>query len=64
MYTSTVTSAPFLLAMADDPGTPDRAEVVAPLLAIGREAVDAEEIHAVVAGEDGRNPRSTRTRRT
>ncbi|WP_318212265.1 HEAT repeat domain-containing protein [Streptomyces sp. SJL17-1] len=53
MYSSTVASVPFLFAMADDPATPDRAEVVALLLSIGREAVDAEEIYAVVGGEDG-----------
>ncbi|MEV5887537.1 hypothetical protein AB0L74_33705 [Streptomyces sp. NPDC052020] len=46
-------SVPFLFAMADDPATPDRGEVVALLLSIGREAIDAEEIYAVVCGEDG-----------
>ncbi|MFC9941773.1 HEAT repeat domain-containing protein [Streptomyces pratensis] len=44
---------PFLFAMADDPATPDRGEVVALLLSIGREAVDAEESYAVICGEDG-----------
>ncbi|MFH8582230.1 DUF3085 domain-containing protein [Streptomyces zaomyceticus] len=44
---------PFLFAMADDLATPDRAEVVALLLSIGREAVDAEEIYAVICGENG-----------
>ncbi|MET8968741.1 hypothetical protein [Streptomyces hydrogenans] len=39
--------------MADDPATPDRAEVVALLLGIGWEAVGAEEMYAVVRGEDG-----------
>ncbi|KOX28630.1 hypothetical protein ADL06_13695 [Streptomyces sp. NRRL F-6491] len=53
VYSSTVASVPFLFAMADDPATPDRAEVVALLLGIGREAVDAEEICAVVRGDDG-----------
>jgi hypothetical protein len=53
LYSSTVASVPFLFAMADDPATPDRGEVVALLLSIGREAVDAEEIYAVVCGEDG-----------
>ncbi|MFD8013526.1 HEAT repeat domain-containing protein [Streptomyces sp. NPDC059762] len=53
VYTSTVASLPFLFAMADDPATPDRGEVVALLLSIGREAVDAEEIYAVICGEDG-----------
>ncbi|MEU3480878.1 HEAT repeat domain-containing protein [Streptomyces sp. NPDC033754] len=53
VYSSTVASVPFLFAMADDPATPDRAEVVALLLSIGREAVGAEEIYAVVGGEDG-----------
>ncbi|MGW3387358.1 HEAT repeat domain-containing protein [Streptomyces cinereoruber] len=53
VYSSTVASVPFLFAMADDPATPDRGEVVALLLSIGREAVDAEEIYAVVCGEDG-----------
>ncbi|MEV8626033.1 hypothetical protein [Streptomyces sp. NPDC051079] len=53
MYSSTVASLPFLFAMADDPATPDRGEVVALLLRIGREAVDAEEIYAVICGEDG-----------
>ncbi|MFI8515651.1 HEAT repeat domain-containing protein [Streptomyces sp. NPDC085460] len=53
VYSSTVASLPFLFAMADDPATPDRGEVVALLLTIGREAVDAEEIYAVICGEDG-----------
>ncbi|MGW9448577.1 HEAT repeat domain-containing protein [Streptomyces sp. NPDC055632] len=53
VYSSTVASVPFLFAMADDPATPDRGEVVALLLSIGREAVDAEEIYAVICGEDG-----------
>ncbi|MFD9047928.1 HEAT repeat domain-containing protein [Streptomyces zaomyceticus] len=53
VYSSTVASLPFLFAMADDPATPDRGEVVALLLSIGREAVDAEEIYAVICGEDG-----------
>ncbi|MEV5887358.1 HEAT repeat domain-containing protein [Streptomyces sp. NPDC052020] len=53
VYSSTVASVPFLFAMADDPATPDRGEVVALLLSIGREAIDAEEIYAVVCGEDG-----------
>lgn len=53
VYSSTVASVPFLFAMADDPTTPDRGEVVALLLSIGREAVDAEEIYAVICGEDG-----------
>ncbi|MGW5001437.1 HEAT repeat domain-containing protein [Streptomyces hydrogenans] len=53
VYTSTLASVPFLFAMADDPATPDRAEVVALLLGIGREAVGAEEMYAVVRGEDG-----------
>ncbi|MER7598459.1 HEAT repeat domain-containing protein [Streptomyces hydrogenans] len=53
VYSSTVASVPFLFAMADDPATPDRAEVVALLLSIGREAVDAEEVYAVVCGENG-----------
>lgn len=62
MYSNTVASVPFLFAMADDPATPDRGQVVALLLSIGREAVDAEEILAaddgvdlfgVICGEDG-----------
>ncbi|MFF5639515.1 HEAT repeat domain-containing protein [Streptomyces sp. NPDC012825] len=53
VYSSTVASVPFLFAMADDSATPDRGKVVALLLSIGREAVDAEEIYAVVCGEDG-----------
>ncbi|WP_327180368.1 HEAT repeat domain-containing protein (plasmid) [Streptomyces sp. NBC_01335] len=53
VYSSTVASVPFLFAMADDPATPDRGEVVALLLSIGREAVDAEEIYAIICGEDG-----------
>ncbi|MFD3335961.1 HEAT repeat domain-containing protein [Streptomyces sp. NPDC058700] len=53
VYSSTVASLPFLFAMADDPATPDRGGVVALLLSIGREAVDAEEIYAVICGEDG-----------
>ncbi|MEU0404796.1 HEAT repeat domain-containing protein [Streptomyces sp. NPDC006197] len=53
VYSSTVASLPFLFAMAHDPATPDRGEVVALLLGIGREAVDAEEIYAVIWGEDG-----------
>ncbi|MFC8492036.1 HEAT repeat domain-containing protein [Streptomyces sp. NPDC057235] len=53
VYSSTVASVPFLFAMADDPTTPDRGEVVALLLSIGRETVDAEESYAVVCGEDG-----------
>ncbi|MFD4857709.1 HEAT repeat domain-containing protein [Streptomyces atratus] len=53
VYSSTVASLPFLFAMADDPETPDRGEVVALLLSIGREAVDAEEIYAVICGREG-----------
>ncbi|MFB7851657.1 HEAT repeat domain-containing protein [Streptomyces sp. NPDC056053] len=53
IYSSTVASLPFLFAMADDPATPDRGEVVALLLGIGREAIDAEETYAVICGEDG-----------
>lgn len=53
VYSSTVASLPFLFAMADDPVTPDRGEVVALLLNIGREAIDAEEIYAVICGDDG-----------
>lgn len=53
VYSSTEASVPFLFAMADDPATPDRGQVVALLLSIGREAVDAEEIYAVICGEDG-----------
>ncbi|MFC9754706.1 HEAT repeat domain-containing protein [Streptomyces sp. NPDC056921] len=53
VYSSTVASLPFLFAMADDPATPDRGEVVALLLSIGREAIDAEEIYAVICGDDG-----------
>ncbi|MFB6525047.1 HEAT repeat domain-containing protein [Streptomyces sp. NPDC056399] len=53
VYSSTVASLPFLFAMADDLATPDRGEVVALLLSIGREAVDAEEVYAVICGEDG-----------
>ncbi|MDV5143170.1 HEAT repeat domain-containing protein [Streptomyces sp. SBC-4] len=53
VYSSTVASVPFLFAMADDPATPDRAEFVALLLTIGREAVDAEEVYAVICGNDG-----------
>lgn len=53
VYSSTVASVPFLFAMADDPATPDRGNVVALLLGIGREAVDAEEVYAVICGEDG-----------
>lgn len=53
IYSSTVASLPFLFAMAHDPATPDRARVVALLLSIGREAVDAEETYAVIVGEDG-----------
>lgn len=53
VYSSMVASVPFLFAMADDPATPARGEVVALLLSIGREAVDAEEIYAVICGENG-----------
>ncbi|WOX19909.1 HEAT repeat domain-containing protein [Streptomyces solicathayae] len=53
VYSSTVATLPFLFAMADDPATPDRGEVVALLLSIGREAIDAEEICAVICGDDG-----------
>ncbi|MFG2946342.1 HEAT repeat domain-containing protein [Streptomyces adustus] len=53
IYSSTVASLPFLFAMADAPETPDRGEVVALLLSIGREAIDAEEIYAVICGPDG-----------
>ncbi|MET9593117.1 HEAT repeat domain-containing protein [Streptomyces sp. NPDC006516] len=53
VYSSTVASVPILFAMADDPATPDRGHVVALLLSIGREAVDAEEMYAVICGEDG-----------
>ena len=53
VYASTVASLPFLFAMADDPETPDRGAVVALLLSIGREAIGAEEVYAVVCGPDG-----------
>ncbi|MGW2016799.1 HEAT repeat domain-containing protein [Streptomyces sp. NPDC001927] len=53
VYPSTVASLPFLFAMADDAETPDRGEVVALLLSIGREVIGAEEICAVVCGTDG-----------
>ncbi|WP_435972247.1 HEAT repeat domain-containing protein [Streptomyces sp. Qhu_M48] len=53
VYTSTVASLPFLFAMADDPATPDRGAVVALLLSVGREVIDAEEIYAVICGPDG-----------
>ncbi|MGW1963603.1 HEAT repeat domain-containing protein [Streptomyces sp. NPDC001935] len=53
IYPSTVASLPFLFALADASETPDRWEVVELLLSIGREAVDAEEIYAVICGPDG-----------
>ncbi|WP_052499812.1 HEAT repeat domain-containing protein [Streptomyces vietnamensis] len=53
VYPSTVASVPFLFAMADDPATPDRGEVVALLLSIGQEVIDAEEVYAVICGPDG-----------
>ncbi|MFI0990747.1 HEAT repeat domain-containing protein [Streptomyces exfoliatus] len=53
VYPSTVASLPFLFAMADDPATPDRGAVVALLLSIGWEVIDAEEIYAVICGPDG-----------
>ncbi|MEU4066241.1 HEAT repeat domain-containing protein [Streptomyces wedmorensis] len=53
VYPSTVASLPFLFAMADDSETPDRGAVVALLLSIGREVIDAEEIYAVICGPDG-----------
>ncbi|MEV6196558.1 HEAT repeat domain-containing protein [Streptomyces sp. NPDC051920] len=53
IYSSTVASTPFLFAMADALETPDRGEVVALLLSIGRETVEAELIYAVICGPDG-----------
>lgn len=40
VYGSTVASLPFLLELARDPATPDRAEIVALLVNIGEEAVE------------------------
>ncbi|MFF4244689.1 HEAT repeat domain-containing protein [Streptomyces sp. NPDC001822] len=53
VYSSTVASLPFLFAMADDPATPDRGEVVALLLSIERQVIGAEEFYAVICGDDG-----------
>ncbi|MFF0476384.1 hypothetical protein [Streptomyces sp. NPDC004284] len=53
VHSSTVASLPFLFATADDPATPDRGEVVALVLSIGREVIGAEEVHAVICGPDG-----------
>ncbi|MFE4863116.1 HEAT repeat domain-containing protein [Streptomyces sp. NPDC056670] len=48
----TAASLPFLFAMADDPATPDRAEIVRLLLSIGREALecDPESVYFTVQG--------------
>ncbi|WP_327309096.1 HEAT repeat domain-containing protein [Streptomyces sp. NBC_01298] len=48
----TAASLPFLFAMADDPATPDRAEIVRLLLSIGREALqcDPESVYFTVNG--------------
>ncbi|MFJ8163670.1 HEAT repeat domain-containing protein [Streptomyces sp. NPDC096136] len=43
IYPSTVASLPFLLGLADDPATPDRAAVAALVLSIGREAADRDD---------------------
>ncbi|MGW0970744.1 HEAT repeat domain-containing protein [Streptomyces sp. NPDC002516] len=53
IYSSTVASLPFLFALADASATPDRWEVVELLVDIGREAVDAEDVYAVICGPDG-----------
>ncbi|WP_392900887.1 HEAT repeat domain-containing protein [Streptomyces sp. LN699] len=48
----TAASLPFLFAMADDPATPDRSEIVRLLLSIGREALqcDPESVYCTVQG--------------
>ncbi|MEW1635239.1 HEAT repeat domain-containing protein [Streptomyces sp. NPDC093801] len=43
VYPCTVAALPFLLGLADDPATPDRAAVTALLLSIGREAADRDD---------------------
>ncbi|MFJ8856435.1 HEAT repeat domain-containing protein [Streptomyces sp. NPDC102437] len=53
VYSSTAASLPFLFAKADDPATPDRGAIVALVLSIGREVIEAEEIYAVICGPDG-----------
>ncbi|MFH9355418.1 HEAT repeat domain-containing protein [Kitasatospora sp. NPDC017646] len=41
VYPCTLASLPFLFALADDPGTPDRAGIVRLVVSIGRESLDA-----------------------
>jgi hypothetical protein len=43
VYFSTTASLPFLFELAGDPGTPDRAEIVALLVSIGEHAVESGE---------------------
>ncbi|CAM5604462.1 hypothetical protein SSPIM334S_02455 [Streptomyces spiroverticillatus] len=43
MYDSTTAALPFLFALADDPATPDRAGIVALLLALGSSAVERDD---------------------
>ncbi|MFD3657804.1 HEAT repeat domain-containing protein [Streptomyces sp. NPDC058620] len=52
VYPCTVASLPFLFALADDPGTPDRASIIGLLLSIGRESVDRDD-GCVRYGPDG-----------
>ncbi|GAA4983098.1 hypothetical protein GCM10025734_04820 [Kitasatospora paranensis] len=53
VYACTAASLPFLLALADDPRTPDRAAVVRLLLSIGRSALDCDPdgVHYSPAGD-------------
>ncbi|MFI1442151.1 HEAT repeat domain-containing protein [Streptomyces fructofermentans] len=53
VYPCTMASLPFLFAMADDPGTPDRASVVELIVSIGRVAVEREDPGSVRFGPDG-----------
>ncbi|MEV7546613.1 HEAT repeat domain-containing protein [Streptomyces sp. NPDC089915] len=43
VYPCTVAALPYLLGLADDPATPDRAAVAALVLSIGREAADRDD---------------------
>ncbi|CAM5404352.1 hypothetical protein GCM10010329_16450 [Streptomyces spiroverticillatus] len=43
LYDSTTAALPFLFALADDPATPDRAGIVALLLALGSSAVERDD---------------------
>lgn len=52
LYPCTAASLPFLFALADDPGAPDRASIIELLLSIGGESLDRD-VDAIYFSPDG-----------